>query len=214
VSYETIDALRESLAQPTQSVRTPEYIAKMMHQVPAAESIDRPTFILERCRGKRVLEFGSSGPLSTALRGIAAAYVGVDREATDGVLGFDLDDVVNHAHQLPFMDKPDVIVCGELIEHLTNPGYFLDRLQSLYLDVPVIISVPNAFSPVAQHHLNDGIENVNADHVAWYSPKTIKTLLARYGYEIAEFYWYNGAPLTAEGLIVVTKGSSRDAEVL
>jgi hypothetical protein len=50
-----------------------------------------------------------------------------------------------------------------------------------------------------------GTENVNVDHVAWYSWRTLKTLLDRYGYPIREFYWYKGRPRFAEGIIVVTE---------
>lgn len=206
MSYDTIDALRESLAGPAHKVQTPEYVAKMMHDVPEATVVDRAKFILERCAGKRVLEFGATGALQLLIRQAASAYLGVDRESDSdrGVVGFDLDETAIR-HKLPYMEKPDVIVCGEVLEHLSNPGYFLDRLKSLYLDAPVIITVPNAFTEVGLKHIRDGIENVNVDHTCWFSYRTLRTLLERYGYAIDQFHWYTGQPFTAEGLIMVTK---------
>lgn len=203
MSFPTIDALRESLARPLKGQRSPEYIAKMLHPVPKTTVVDRHKFVIERCAAKRVLEFGASGLLHELIKKAAAEYMGVDRIEGDRVRGFDLDYT---GALLPTMSPdPQVIVCGEIIEHLTNPGYFLQRLKAQYGGVPVIITVPNAFSDVGHAHLEHGTENVNIDHVAWYSYRTLRTLLERYGYALEEFHWYNGEPLTAEGLIVVTR---------
>ncbi len=132
----------------------------------------------------------------------AAAVVGVDREDGAGVTGFDLDDVSQAS--LPAA-TPEVIVCGEVIEHLSNPGWFLTRLHRQYPGVPLIVTVPNAFSAIAARWIAKGKENVNGDHVAWYSPKTLSVLLSRAGYDAAELFFYNGNGPTAEGLIVVTE---------
>lgn len=220
MSYDTIDALRESLARPAHQVQTPEYVAKMMHDVPETTVVDRAKFILERCAGKRVLEFGASGALHTLIRAQASEYLGVDRHGGDRVRAFDLDDVSFPGLPCPGVtisgedgvglgtfhpSMPEVIVCGEVLEHLANPGYFLERLRAQFADIPVIISVPNAFTEVGLKHIRDGVENVNRDHVSWYSYRTLRTLLERVGYTIDQFHWYNGQPFTAEGLIVVTK---------
>lgn len=202
MTFATIDALRESLAQPAYRVRTPEYAAKMLHDLPDAPTVDRAKFILAYCKGKRVLEFGASGPLHDALLVVADDLLGVDREAGDHVVAFDLDDVSQQT--LP-ANAPDVIVCGEVLEHLANPGWFLSRLHRQFAGVPVIISVPNAFSSIAQKHVAKGTENVNRDHTCWYSPRTLRTLLERYDYAIESFHWYGGEPGTAEGFVVVAK---------
>lgn len=70
----------------------------------------------------------------------------------------------------------------------------------------LIITVPNAMSshlmPMA---VRTGFECVNRDHVAWYSYRTLRTLIERCGFELMEFYWYGGQPITAEGIIFVVK---------
>jgi hypothetical protein len=200
MSYATIDDLRVSLGGKT--AETPQYRSKMLHQIPAGTEVDRNEFILNHCRGKRVVEFGASGPLHDAIVVVARAWLGVDRESNGQIIGFDLDDV--EFADLPMLDDAEVIVCGEVLEHLANPGHFLARLRR-EAKVPVIISVPNAFTTVGAKHLRHGYENVNIDHVAWYSPRTLTTLLARYRFTIREFHWYNGNGPQAEGMVVVAE---------
>jgi hypothetical protein len=198
--FATIDELRSHLG----GSLTPEYSAKMMHAVPVTTVVDRTAFILERVKGKRVLEFGASGKLHEGIVNTAAVAHGVDRESSeDGIVeGFDLDDPRQDA--LPVSPKPpQIIVCGETLEHLSNPGWFVRRLKAQYCGVPVIFTVPNAFGDILRTHMKGGIENVNRDHVCYYSYTTLKTLLERNGYHIAAFHWYNGQPLFAEGLIMV-----------
>jgi 2-polyprenyl-3-methyl-5-hydroxy-6-metoxy-1,4-benzoquinol methylase len=182
--------------------RDPAYVEKMLHPIPAAEVVDREGMLLDLARGKRILEFGASGPTSAKVKAVAASYVGVDRQAADGVLAFDLDDVTQPA--LPSVET-DGIVCSEILEHLSNPGHFLDRLARQYPGVPLIVTVPNAFTESGRQHALTGVENVNRDHVAWYSDHTLVTLLTRHGYTVTSFCWYRGKPYTAEGLIVLAE---------
>lgn len=199
MAFATINALRESLAAPAH--RTVDYAAKMLHPVPKAAVVDRIAFVLEQCKGKRVLELGASGPLHTRLATLATVF-GIDRLAADGVVAFDLDDV--HEETIPG-DGPDLILCGETLEHLSNPGWMLTRLARQWPDVPLLVTVPNAYSAAGQAHMAQGTENVNRDHVAWYSYWTLHELLRRAGYAIETFHWYHGDPFDAEGLIVIAR---------
>lgn len=202
--YATIEELRSQLGSRRPAASSIEYAEKMLHRVPAAPVVDRAAFILEHCRGRRVLEFGASGPMHEAVFQAASACYGVDREdGPFGVIGFDLDDVSRS--ELPSVPTPEVILCGEVLEHLSNPGWFLTRLRRQYDGVPVIITVPNAFSSAAAKHIAKGVENVNRDHVAWYSYRTLFTLLERHGFTSNLFAWYHGEPYTAEGLIVLAE---------
>jgi 2-polyprenyl-3-methyl-5-hydroxy-6-metoxy-1,4-benzoquinol methylase len=209
VSYATIDDLRSQLGSAKTSEESAAYAAKMLHPLPEIKVVkDRAAFILEHCAGKRVLEFGASGPLTPAIRKTAAAYLGVDRhDHGDDIIGVDLDDV-SREDVLPVAYHSrefDVVVCGEVVEHLGNPQWFLTRLKRHYVGLPVLVTVPNAFSDVGRKWILKGTENVNADHVAWYSPKTLSVLLQRAGFTVADLYYYNGSGPTAEGLIVVTE---------
>lgn len=222
MSYATLDALRAQLGG-TPSAHSPEYLARMMHPLPAASVVDRVAFILDVVRGKRVLEFGASGPLHQAIVHVASECLGVDRAASAGVVGFDLDAIAPAAAAdlgscpwrvgppLLFFQEgkgaftPEIIVCGEVIEHLSNPGWFFTRLKHQYPGIAVIVTVPNAFNAIGPRHLARGFENVNIDHVAWYSHRTLRTLVERAGYAVTHTAYYNGSGPTAEGLIAVVE---------
>lgn len=204
-AYATIDDLRSQLGRAPKASDSPAYREKMLHKLPETKVVqDRHAFVLEHVTGKRVLEFGASGPLHDQVKRAAASYLGVDREPAEGVIGFDLDDVA--LGYLPEFDA-DIVLCGEVLEHLGNPLWFLTRLKRQFPTVPVLLTVPNAFAFAAagKSWLAKGYENVNADHVAWYSPKTLSVLLERAGFTVADLYYYNGTGPTAEGLIVVTE---------
>ncbi len=184
----------------------------MMHQVPHAKVVDREAFIVERCNGKRVLNLGcASGTLHGKIKAVANRIIGVDKVATGepNQLVMDLDRIECIDPWWEIEGKPDhmeraefdVIVAGEIVEHLGNPGNLLEHLRDF--KCPVLITVPNAFHVAGLRWMKEGYEQVNPDHVAWYSYKTMKTLIERYSFTIQEFYWYNGQPLTAEGMIFV-----------
>lgn len=188
----TLSDLRSECSEPLSA----EYRARYLHAVPAAPSVERVSYIVELCRGKRVLSLGASGPLDAAIRKAADVYHGVDKSAV-GATHIDLDAIPNEL--MRFARIVDVVVCGEILEHLSNPGKLLDVLHCLRC--PVVISVPNAFMEIGSSWLKKGIENVNDEHVAWYSYRTLKTLVERHGFRIIRWEWYNGPPMTAEGLI-------------
>lgn len=200
--YTSIDDLRSHLGGGAGEPLTPAYRAKMLHALPAMPTVDRDDFIVKRCTGKRVLDCGASGALHEQIVAVAAFCLGVDREDGIGVLGFDLD-TIDHAFPGFPEPAPDLIVAGELLEHLSNPGHFLTRLWWHYRGVPLIVTVPNAYNLAGLAHLKRGEENVNVDHVAWYSPRTLRTLLERHGYRILDWACYKGTAPTAEGLIAV-----------
>lgn len=179
-----------------------DYARKMLHAVPDAPVVDRIAFVAARCRGRRVLSLGHSGPLAAVVDDVAAEVYGVDRSPLNpDVQRMDLDRWPEHLPPWPV----DLVLCGEVLEHLANPGRLLEHLALAYHNIPVIITVPNAMSQAARRHMERGVENINRDHVAWYSYYTLLTLVERYGYELQEWYWYNGTPRFAEGLIFVVR---------
>lgn len=168
-----------------------EYVDRMVHPIPEVPVMDRVRYILNICKGKRVLDIGGSGPMSQMLKEVANTTT-VDRDNADICLNVEKDD-------LP-QGKYDIIICGEILEHLSNAGMFLDKLHKYNL--PIILTVPNAFG---NNSARIGVENVNKEHVAWYSYHTLKVLVERHGFIVTEWYWYNGKPYTAEGLIFVLR---------
>lgn len=173
------------------------------HPVPAFRVVDREQFIVERCAEKSVLDIGASGLLHNNLVAVASHCRGLDRNASYDIHPIDLDRL---GDWLPVYDDVQIVVCGETLEHLSNPGRFLDALRLSY-KCPAIFTVPNAFADVSRNSLERGIETVNEEHVAYYSWWTLTNLLKRHGFEIAEFYWWgrnSARPKFSEGLLCVT----------
>jgi hypothetical protein len=88
---------------------------------------------------------------------------------------------------------PDVVVIGELIEHLENPLQFLKRLAAIerLAGRTLILSTPNA---TALHNVMVGVaqrESTHQDHLCIFSYKTLATLCTRAGFrdwEIVPYY--------------------------
>lgn len=187
--------------------RSPEYFEKMMHRIPQAKVVNRTNFILGKCKGKRVVNFGSaSGKLHGDIKSVAEKVFGVDKVEPADLL-VDLDDEFCPLHDLPCSH---VYVCGEIIEHLSNPGLFLKKLRWTITktgekNAELVVSVPNALAEPLRYHAQRGYLNVNIDHVSWFCWRTLETLLGRFGFTIMERAYYEGRPVYAEGLIVVAK---------
>ena len=74
MSYATIDDLRSQLGKAPSAADDPAYRAKMLHDLPETKIADRAGFILQHVTGKRVLEFGASGPMAAKVKAAAAVY--------------------------------------------------------------------------------------------------------------------------------------------
>src|SRR3989344_7708517 len=103
------------------------------------------------------------------------------------------DVYCQNAETFKLNKKFDVIFAGELIEHLSNPGLFLEKCKlHLKKDGFLILTTPNAFtlSRILEEIIfftNDPKEN--PDHTIWYSPTVIKELLRRYDININKIYF-------------------------
>jgi 2-polyprenyl-3-methyl-5-hydroxy-6-metoxy-1,4-benzoquinol methylase len=100
---------------------------------------------------------------------------------------------VEEIGQLRLETPPEVIVAGEILEHLSNPGLFLQGISKLmtHAKCTLIVTVPNAFS--IRHFASLMLrktELVNPDHTAYYSFKTLSELINRHAFQVREFYNY------------------------
>jgi hypothetical protein len=175
-----------------------DYVDKMLHHVPKTAVIDRVDYLLKETAKRVVLDLGASGPIVQALQQVAREYYGADIVSNPAIRNFHQIDF-DKAMSLPSIPSLQLIVAGEIIEHLSNAGRFLDLLHKSR--VPVILTTPNAGGIDQQRLVRLQTECVNREHVAWYSYNTLKTLIERHNFKLIEWYWYNGQPLTAEGLI-------------
>ena len=85
----------------------------------------------------------------------------------------------------------DVVVCGDLIEHTTNPGGLLATIaHHLRADGLGIVTTPNPFAVGRLFNiLADGWTDINTEHVCWFCPQTMFQLIERSGMFIERFSW-------------------------
>lgn len=185
------------------------YYEKMIHKIPQNVSVSRLDYILKACKDAVVLDIGCAGWMHEEIEKVAKECWGIDKVPQNGIKNYIQMDVEKEEFSKVSFKWPqfDLILCGEIIEHLSNPGAFLDKLK--IFDVPIILTVPN-IGGIGNNYRVMGIENVNTEHVAWYSYHTLKTLVERHGYHIDDWFWCDGEPLTSEGILFVISNSSTE----
>ncbi len=115
---------------------------------------------------KSVLDIGSTGlasigTMSKGLINLASEYVGIDVNVNKELQQGRVTLLKQNAETFKLNKKFDVIACFEVLEHLENPGLFLDRAYSHLKDKGyLLISVPNIehiyyrFAEESPYHLS------------------------------------------------------------
>ena len=168
---------------------------------------DKDQFILDRCRGKRVLDVGCvNHTLEAALRPdwrhaqlskVATSVVGLDyeKEAVRELCARGWNIIAADAQNFDIRDKYpegfDVVVASELIEHLPNPGSFLSCAKNhLAPGGVILVTTPHAYGfAFFLEILIWGEERINDDHTMTFSRKNLLQLLHRCGLKELEFHW-------------------------
>lgn len=92
----------------------------------------------------------------------------------------------------------DTVLIPDTIEHLQNPGQFLDSVKALSFE-KIIVSVPNAYS--LENRLFLRSESINSDHRTLYSPYSLCKLLTESGFKVTRValadYWGPRRPIRA-----------------
>jgi len=103
--------------------------------------------------------------------------------------------VYGDAHTINLSRQFEVVVAGELIEHLENPGLFLENmLKHLNPGGRIIITTPNPFYPKRiLEILFRGDIDINEEHTCWYCHITLTQLLKRVGFEDVDIRFTNSA---------------------
>lgn len=193
------------------------------------KSCDRVEYILNTVKGRRVLHLGCAdwpftksrledgSLLHGKVEQVAAAQYGVDMEpqGIDMLRAAGYTDIAvataeETARRNPFGNAEfDVVLAGEIIEHVSNPGLFLDSLKPL-LAAPharLVLTTVNAYSIFRiLYLLLRRIEHVHSDHVAYYSKSTLIKLVEDRGYIVDDFAFF---PIGLEHKQAVMKGPRR-----
>lgn len=157
--------------------------------------------------GKKVLDLGcvdarpdgqkkyQTTGLHYFLSNKAARTVGVDMDA-EGVEMLNKEGYevfFGNVENICLNETFDCIVAGEIIEHLSNPGLFLENMKKhMDRDSFIIITAPSAFSIVNfSRILRKNTIKVHKQHTCWFDPITISQLLTRHSFVIKEMYFAN-----------------------
>lgn len=179
------------------------------------ELVQRVEFIKRACAGKKVLHLGCTNwpytqdaidknmllhfelaASASSLYGFDFDQEGLDVLAAAGTTDLYRADLEN-LDAVEMNETFDVIVAGEMIEHLNNPGLFLKGIQRfMNAETQLVITTINAYSALrfaiyglrGKGGLN---EPVHPDHVAYYSYKTLNLLVERAGLKVSEFCFYD-----------------------
>lgn len=172
--------------------------------------VAKEKFILKLASGRSVLHLGCVGftDLATGDRARSAKQslhwkltqlsetVGIDRSVAviDGYrkLGVFTNIVagdVERLEDLHLTRKFDVVVAGDIIEHLSNPGRMLDGIKRFCNgNTDVIITTPNAFGAPNFLRCSVGKIREGAEHVMSCNGQNLVSRLTRRGYSICELH--------------------------
>ena len=89
------------------------------------------------------------------------------------------------------LEAGEIVLAGELLEHLDRPADFLEAVKALVApDGRLVLTTPNAHSLTNALAAVAGRELVNPDHVSWLSWRTLETLLGRHGWRVERLSYY------------------------
>jgi hypothetical protein len=179
------------------------------------ELVQRVEFIKKICAAKKVLHLGCTNYPYTkdSIQNKMLLHFDLEKTAKE-LYGFDFDkeglDILSEAggenlyqadleklDDVQLSETFDVIIAGEIIEHLANPGLFLKGIKRfMHSETSLVITTVNAYS--ALRFLIYGFrgkggtnEPVHPDHVAYYSYKTLSLIVNREQLEVKNFYFYD-----------------------
>lgn len=167
--------------------------------LPSQCLIDRDGEILGLCSNRTVLHLGAADApfhrekardgclLHQKVRSVAAEVLGIDQDeeavrylqTVHGMTDITLAD----ACQIQVKQPYEVVLCCDIIEHVSNPGLLLDSCrQCMAPDGILVLTTANAASLKLAGRALLGREAVHWDHVAWYSFGTVGTVLLRHSF--------------------------------
>jgi hypothetical protein len=86
-------------------------------------------------------------------------------------------------------DEWDYLVLGEIIEHVENPVSFLKKINEVFSGYvkKIIITAPNVLNVTTIKDIKNNLENINTNHIYWFSPYTLTRVVHKSGFRNIEF---------------------------
>lgn len=178
------------------------YVAHVRSRRPI---VPKDAYILELCAHRSVLDIGcidhsyevalelGEDWLHARIATVADSVVGLDLLEADAaeLNGRGYDIVIADAEDFDLGREFDVIVAGDLIEHLSNPGRFLEAAaRHMGPDSRLVVTTPNPFN--VEQFFQAAFRNqvmVNPEHAAWLDPEVMYELVSRSSLRIVGFEW-------------------------
>lgn len=182
------------------------------------EITNRVQYIKDACRGKNVLHLGCTNYpytetslknddlLHLKLENIAANLTGFDfdrrgieileKQGVKNLFPADLENLAD----VRLEQKFDVVIAGEIIEHLSNPALFLRGIKRFIKPGGILlITTINAYGGLrflqyALRGKGGSSEPVHPDHVSYYSFSTLNVVLKRENFQVDKFLFYDIGP--------------------
>lgn len=171
--------------------------------------VDRINYLKDLCKGKKVLHLGATDSPTTkkAIKNGHLLHLSLS-EVCEYIVGLDLDHSmiqwladqhgisnIKHGNIENLQDYPqddfEIIIAGEIFEHLSNPGKALDSIRySMKSSATLVITVPNAYSVKGFLRSLFKHELIHPDHTLHHSPNTLKTLIERHGFFVKKYFSY------------------------
>jgi SAM-dependent methyltransferase len=181
---------------------------EMVHRLPPATLVDRFEFLCRLAKGRRVVHVGFADAgcadanteagawlhahLARAageLVGLDVDAAGVERARAQGYEAYAVDCRDTLAVKSLDLEPAEVVVAGEIIEHLDDAGAFLDGLHALVGPGGlVVITTPNAtnllntLASLANYEVN------HPDHLTMFTCQTLDAMLERHGWTPIEHH--------------------------
>jgi SAM-dependent methyltransferase len=184
--------------------------AAMVHRLPKAGAVDRIAHLTRVSAGRRVIHVGFVDTGCRSLQEGAGTWLHghLDAVAAD-LVGIDLDeagvaDAVAAGHRAHVADCRDpaalaaldlepaeVVIAGEVIEHVDDPGAFLAGLHRLVAPGGrLVVTTPNAYGLLNVVASAAGREINHPDHVVMFTWRTLTNLAARHGWDVVDTHVY------------------------
>lgn len=160
-------------------------------------------YICEMCDNKDVLHLGcvqneaeieNEQWLHEPLDNISNRCLGIDIDE-DGIdemeqQGYEVS--VSDAQDFTLEESFDIIVAGEIIEHLSNPGGMFESSKSHLQDGGLlIITTPNPFALVRFFTYISPVHEFRVfnEHVSWFDRITLRQFAKRYGFTESDYHF-------------------------
>ncbi|WP_234542731.1 class I SAM-dependent methyltransferase [Streptomyces shenzhenensis] len=183
--------------------------------VSASVARDRDVLLLNLCAGRRVLHVGCADSPLTAeklangsilhakllreashVHGVDVDHAGIERlrERLPGEYSVaDVADPNDRSGLVKF--RPEVVLAGDVIEHVRDAASFLRGLAALMREagdgVELILSTPNGLAAKNMINTLAGLEVIHPDHVYVFTPASLARLVSDCGLRPNRWFFYH-----------------------